>query len=746
MKAIYIACLGLLLINCTVTATPLPFVEEMEKALQGDISARTPASLPEPAALETDWWRYFEVKDQTLQQRVQALLRRLDALPGELSPEAQTAARPLLQLIRLNLQALPRARAQPTPTPPPPRTHREDYTLSQLITIAEQLRNLQLEQRAEQADIAVAERAIRSTSRRIDTLMAAYLGLASGDPSRLVRGLEIMAEHSATEVAKERLRVRKASAAADAVLANQLADEQRIATQRLVARASDAEVLDQAIERAQGRLRETQERLMSEQSRALSVVGDSPEERATERNRQQRLVQASVEEAIAQARLLRLQAEKQLVKLLLPEGEVNAENLQRLLNTWETQLTAIRRQALTWINRSERERQRAGDLVAVAPAENPVVTSVRLINEERLRLAQETLVALQRLDDELTQTELVLQLVEEKLTQREGGPWDWWLRFEYLLTQLADKTEDWITTSLFKIGDTPVTALGLLRVMLILTLAWWLSHWLRRALTRFGEHRENIDCAALYVVGRLSHYVLVIIGFIVGLSSIGVDFTNFALVAGAIAIGIGFGLQSIVNNFVSGLILLFERSLKVGDFIELASGIAGEVREINVRSTLINTNDNIDIVVPNSEFMNTKVINWTLSEGYCRVHLPFRIAYGTDKDKVRQAGLEAAEKLPHTLRGVPGKNPGVWLVRFGESCLEFELVVWLTPRAVKRPGAVRAAYMWEIDSALRRYGIEPPFPQRDLHLRSGFAGLLGSDMAVDDSETEAKLGVVLEKR
>jgi small-conductance mechanosensitive channel len=198
------------------------------------------------------------------------------------------------------------------------------------------------------------------------------------------------------------------------------------------------------------------------------------------------------------------------------------------------------------------------------------------------------------------------------------------------------------------------------------------------------------------------------------------DFTNFALVAGALAIGIGFGLQAIVNNFISGLILLFERSLKVGDFVQLASGVHGEVKAINVRSTQIKTNENIDIVVPNSEFMNTNVINWTLQEPYMRVHYPFRVAFGVEKEKVRKAGLEAAEKVTHTLSGIPGKNPQVWMTGFGENGYNFELVVWLTPSAVKRPSAVRATYYWELETALRKYGVEVPIPQRDLYLRGGF--------------------------
>lgn len=725
-----------------VQGAPLPFVDQVEKALQSDIHEQDPIALPEPVALKTDWWRYFEVSGENLEQRVQAFLSRLAALSTELSAETQTATRPLIELIQLNLQTLPKAKSQPTPTLPPPNTFQQTYTLSQLLTIAEHLRSLQSELQESRDDIAAAERAIRIKSRYVDTLMAAYLGLAASDSSRLLRGLKIIAERSAIAIAHERLRVRKAELAANEILAKQLAGEQQIATQRLVGERPDLFALEQAIEQAQARLRETEARSINEQSRALNVVGESPEDRATERNRQQRVVQALVEEAIARVRVLRLQAEKQLISLIIPDVEVEGRTLHRLLEGWQSRLSDIRRQAMTWTVRSDRERQRAGDLIAVAPTESPLLTSVALINEERLRVAQDTLVALQRLDDNLNQADLIIRLVDEKLTRREGGLENWWLHLQYAFTQVWDKSADWISTSLFKVGEAPVTALGLLRVILILTVAWWLSYGLRKGLNRLRQRREDLDAAALYTVGRLSHYVLIIIGFIVGLASIGVDFTNFALVAGAIAIGIGFGLQSIVNNFVSGLILLFERSLKVGDFVELATGTAGEVKEINVRSTLINTNDNVDIVVPNSEFMNTQVINWTLSEGYCRIHLPFRIAYGTDKEKVRQAGLEAAEKLPHTLRGVPGKNPGVWLVRFGESCLEFELVVWLTPRAVKRPGAVQAAYMWEIDSALRRHNIQVPFPQRDLHLRSGFREL----MATDEYQPEAaKLGVVLEK-
>jgi len=277
---------------------------------------------------------------------------------------------------------------------------------------------------------------------------------------------------------------------------------------------------------------------------------------------------------------------------------------------------------------------------------------------------------------------------------------------------------DWLDYGLFHIGTRPVSALGLMHVVLIIFLAWLVSRGLRLGLKRLAERWPGMSPASVYAFSRVLHYVLLALGVVVGLSTIGIDLSNLALLLGALGVGIGFGLQGLVGNFVSGIVILFERSLKVGDFVELESGVAGEVREIRMRATRITTNDNVDILVPNSEFVNGRVVNWTLDEAFRRIHVPFGVAYGSDKEKVRTAVLEAAEQTPHTLRGIPGRESRVWLVRFGDSSLDFELVVWLTPEAVKRPSGVQAEYLWAIHEALERHGIEIPFPQRDLHLRS----------------------------
>ena len=271
-----------------------------------------------------------------------------------------------------------------------------------------------------------------------------------------------------------------------------------------------------------------------------------------------------------------------------------------------------------------------------------------------------------------------------------------------------------------------VTVGGLLAAVLAVVGAWLLSALVRHWLTGYARRNPNANRASLYTLSRLVQYVLLLVGALIGLDHAGIPVSKLTVFAGAIGVGLGFGLQAIFSNFVSGLILLFDRSLKVGDFVELESGARGEVRDIKIRATRIATNDNIDILVPNSEFVTGKVTNWTLYDGSRRVRIPFGVGYGSDKDTVRAAALEAAAEVPFTLAQDGPRAPQVWLVEFGDNSLNFELVVWLTADATKRPGAVKAAYLWALHSALVRHAIEIPFPQRDLHLRSVF-GREGED-------------------
>jgi len=278
----------------------------------------------------------------------------------------------------------------------------------------------------------------------------------------------------------------------------------------------------------------------------------------------------------------------------------------------------------------------------------------------------------------------------------------------------------WLEIELFNIGGFGFHVSQLIWFLVVIVMTLLISKGLRSGVKRYTQKEGVTNATQMYIFGRVIHYVVLFVGLLFALSALGIKMTELAIVASALGIGVGLGLQSIVNNFVSGLVILFEKSLKVGDFIELANGVTGEVKEIHMRATLIRTNDNVDILIPNADLMSGVVTNWTLEENIRRFRIPFGVAYGSDKELVKKAILEAALAIPYTLKS-KGKEPNVWMTGFGDSSLNFILGVWVQPKQVKRPTAMQSDYLWAIDDALRKYSIEIPFPQRDLHIRSSRA-------------------------
>ncbi len=284
----------------------------------------------------------------------------------------------------------------------------------------------------------------------------------------------------------------------------------------------------------------------------------------------------------------------------------------------------------------------------------------------------------------------------------------------------ADSVSNLLNLRLLVIGRTVLTPVALVSAVFIMgaafTAAWVASLVLSRARAKAKSGRTP-----LYLVQKLVSYGLVAFGLFVGLSTVGINLSSLAVFAGAIGVGVGLGLQGIVKEFVSGLVLIVDNELHVGDFIELEVGkTRGEVVEIGARATHIRTGDNVDVLVPNSKLIDGTIINWTQRGHTRRIHIPFSVAYGVDKTKVRDAVLEAARAVPFTLPDKPDQKTQVWMTGFGDSALNFELVVWPKLEAAKRPASMNAAYTWAIEDALRRADIEMPYPQIDVHMRSLF--------------------------
>ena len=260
------------------------------------------------------------------------------------------------------------------------------------------------------------------------------------------------------------------------------------------------------------------------------------------------------------------------------------------------------------------------------------------------------------------------------------------------------------------LGGTKITLAAIIELILILAIFFFVSKYFRRFFQRRILSRFKLANGTQFVMLRLIHYVLMVIGILLALNMIGIQLTSLAVIFGLLGVGVAFGLQNITSNFVSGIILLFERPISVGDYIQVGE-VMGQVRAINMRSTTITTLDNITLIVPNSLFIEDTVTNWSAGDPKVRITISVGVSYGSDTDLVTGLLLKAAEEHPEVLSD---PKPDVLFKEFADSSLNFELRVWvLNPMSRLK---VISDLNYAIDAAFRENNVTIPFPQRDVHL------------------------------
>jgi small-conductance mechanosensitive channel len=265
---------------------------------------------------------------------------------------------------------------------------------------------------------------------------------------------------------------------------------------------------------------------------------------------------------------------------------------------------------------------------------------------------------------------------------------------------------------LFSLGNNPVTPLFLIKCTLFLIFLTVASRWSRHLLSEKILSRTTMDVGQRYATSRAFGYGVFLLGLAVGLETSGLNLRSLVVVGGALGVGIGFGLQNIVANFVAGLVILFERPVKVGDLIDVGKTY-GEVIRIGTRGTWVRTFDNEVVIVPNSDLINTRVTNWTANDRTIRQSVPVGVAYDSDLAQVRKLLEDIARQHPEVL---VAPEPLVLVTDFGDNAVNLALRV-STSRA-ERASRVKSDLLLEIYRVFREQKIEMPFPQRDLHIRS----------------------------
>lgn len=283
---------------------------------------------------------------------------------------------------------------------------------------------------------------------------------------------------------------------------------------------------------------------------------------------------------------------------------------------------------------------------------------------------------------------------------------------DYSVSEIFVYIKDVLHVTLFEVQNTPITFMSLIIFILVIVGFLFLASTVKRVLNKRVLPRFIEDSGLRYTLARMSQYIIVIIGLFLSFQFLGIDLTGLAVIFGFLSVGIGFGLQNITSNFISGLIVLFERPISVGDRVEV-NNIEGDVQEINIRSTTVKTLDNISIIVPNSQFVSQDVVNYSHGDTTYRLHINVGVAYGSDLDTVLKALNEVALESKNVLK-LPAHD--VHLRSFGDSSWDMKLLVWIPD--VKNKYMVLNELNQAIVRKFKVMDIEIPFPQRDINFRN----------------------------
>lgn len=668
--------------------------------------------------LKNSWWEKLttEPKGQERQPLI-IFLEETEKLVGQINPEnnelAQLTSKRLKKNISLYLDLTETSGWKIEESP----KVGEEISIKEFLQAAQEKRNLLAQVADLSKEIGSLEIIFNNLEKEVSEYQLNYSKQLSKSLEQLLAGLDLLVVKTQEAIVNERIRILKE---------NQQTIQQQVNWQTdIIARATDSI----SIKELDVALITNQEKLASQQIKELdkevieTSAWISPQDNGG-RVESINTIQAQVLKL--QATLAQLLLKLQLTLLNLEGNHTDSSPIDTIIFNTESssdQLYMYEKHAQDWLIMIRKEQDLAEKAFILEREKKETPDSKlqdTLLSYNVQKSAQDTLSILWQLETQIYQAQALNHLIQQRAIKKLGFISGFSQKIGLFIFDLKESISQIFSYPLFHVNQTPVSAWKILYALFVFFAAYASSIGLKQTLKKIVKQKQHISPASMYTFTRVTHYCILFLGFLLSLSTIGIDFSNLLLITGALSVGIGFGLQGIVNNFLGGLIVLFDRKIRIGDFIELSTGEKGRIAEVNVQNTLIRTSTGHDILVPNSQMISNQLTNWTLRDQYARLHIPFSVAYGTDKKKVREVIIAAALKVPETVSDHKSlSDPNVWLVQFGESSLDFELVVWVDfRRSKKREASLRSAFLWQIEEALIKASIEIPFPQREVTIKN----------------------------
>lgn len=701
--------LPLFILTLFLSASPI-YAENNEQSQASSNEMMT----PDPMKLDPHWKDYFETDQKTLEKRTEALNELLALYVEKLeSKEEKIKAQNLVKQIDSQLKSLIHLKIKPQEKPTPSRLIKNSYSLEDYLELSDSIRDLELEITRSNSEIESYRNSVANISQNLNNEYATYLLDDEKPINRFMKGLEIIALGTRLIYYNNTIQFMKLN-----IKAEKIRQQNQIKEFEFLKENAKLNIDKSLLEKRQKEIEQQYSKIHEEVliTEAQSIPAYSSKEglEATQVINQ-KLINALIQEALLKSKIILIKA----INLLSQQNESKVpQNYSSIIDTIQEFINKADNQVGLWrtMLTEEFDRLSKPSMMNLETKDDHLPTKAFT---ENLKILITSKVALDSLSRELNHIHLVLNLINKKIIEEKDLPnraiFDLKSKYEELKMFFGD----WFNYSLLEIGDIPITFMNILKALFIIIIAIFVSKTVRLVIRRISKKKGRGVEPTIYVFQRIIHYCILVIGIMFALGSLGLTMQNFTIILGALGIGVGFGLQNIVNNFLCGLTILFERNVKVGDYIEFDSGHFGKVIEVNVQSCTIHSFDGVDILVPNSTIVGNKVTNWTKKDPYLRIHVPFGVAYESDQDKVKEVVIEASEKIPYTITNNPSiPKPEVWLVNLGESSLDFELVVWVNFFKSRGRSAMKAAYLSEIIKALKSNNIKIPFPQRDIYLKA----------------------------
>ena len=302
-------------------------------------------------------------------------------------------------------------------------------------------------------------------------------------------------------------------------------------------------------------------------------------------------------------------------------------------------------------------------------------------------------------------------------TVRKFFAWIAWLYVSALILGIVDDVAALLDGAGFTVGSVRLSILTLLQASILLSVVMWGSSRLGDFLDRRVQGIDELTPSLRVLIGKIIRILLIIVAALVAMSGLGIDLTALTVLSGAVGVGIGFGLQKVVSNFISGIIILMDQSIKPGDTIELGETF-GWIRELRARFVSVVTRDGREYLIPNEDFITTQVINWSFSDRYVRIDVPFGVSYDSDPHEVTRLAIEAAAAVDRV--DDTRKSPVCWMTAFGDSALEFKLRFWITDPQGGLTN-VRGQVLLSLWDAFKEHDINIPYPHREVIMKTPVA-------------------------